>query len=415
MTDAISYLNSLGLHKVNPGLERIIRLLSALGNPHNKMPSIIIGGTNGKGSVSAMVASVLKSGGYKTGLYTSPHLIRVSERIRINDEEIPIDDLYRLILEIKNLSSRLLQEPSYFEVLTACAFLYFSEKKVDFMVLEVGMGGRWDATNVVTPLLSVITNVSRDHTEFLGETIGQIAFEKAGIIKQGVPVVTAANGEALDVIESIAYKRSAPLSIMGRDFRTQGEGTEDFRYSGVIWDLDHLRCALPGFYQVENASVAICALESLSRSYAVEIKERNLRDGLLSVRWEGRMEFLRDDPPLILDGAHNPGGARALKESIQKMFPGRKFLFLIGMLGDKDHRQYIEEISQIARCIIVTDVPSGRGIKAEKLARVAEEFLKEVEIIEDIREAFYRVESLSVPVCITGSLYLIGAVKSFIM
>jgi dihydrofolate synthase/folylpolyglutamate synthase len=415
LTDAISYLNSLGLHKVNPGLERIIRLLSALGNPHNKMPSIIIGGTNGKGSVSAMVASVLKSEGYKTGLYTSPHLIRVSERIRINDEEIPIDDLYRLILEIKNLSSRLLQEPSYFEVLTACAFLYFSEKKVDFMVLEVGMGGRWDATNVVTPLVSVITNVSRDHTEFLGETIGQIAFEKAGIIKQGMPVVTAANGEALDVIESIAYKRSAPLSVMGRDFRTQGEGTEDFRYSGVIWNLDHLRCALPGFYQVENASVAICALESLSRSYAVEIKERNLRDGLLSVRWEGRMEFLRDDPPLILDGAHNPGGARALRESIQKMFPGRKFLFLIGMLGDKDHRQYIEEISRIARCIIVTDVPSGRGIKAEKLARVAEEFLKEVEIIEDIREAFYRVESLLVPICITGSLYLIGAVKSFIM
>lgn len=412
MTDAISYLNSLGLHKVNPGLERIIRLLSALGNPHNKMPSIIIGGTNGKGSVSAMVASVLKSEGYKTGLYTSPHLIRVSERIRINDEEIPIDDLYRLILEIKNLSSRLLQEPSYFEVLTACAFLYFSEKKVDFMVLEVGMGGRWDATNVVTPLVSVITNVSRDHTELLGETIGQIAFEKAGIIKQGMPVVTAANGEALDVIESIAYKRSASLSVMGRDFRTQGEGTEDFRYSGVIWNLDHLRCALPGFYQVENASVAICALESLSRSYAVEIKERNLRDGLLSVRWEGRMEFLRDDPPLILDGAHNPGGARALRESIQKMFPGRKFLFLIGMLGDKDHRQYIEEISQIARCIIVTDVPSGRGIKAEKLARVAEEFLKEVEIIEDIREAFYRAESLLVPICITGSLYLIGAVKS---
>lgn len=410
--DAISYLNSLGLHRVNPGLERITRLLSALGNPQDRMHSIIIGGTNGKGSVSATIASVLRSHGYNVGLYTSPHLIRVSERIKVNDEEILIDDLSRLILDIKNLSSCFSQEPSYFEVLTACAFLYFLEKEVDFSVVEVGMGGRWDATNVVAPLLSVITNVSKDHTEFLGDTVEKIAFEKAGIIKPGVPVVTAAKGEALDVIESVAYGKSAPISVMERDFMSAGESTDDFSYSGLEWNLDHLRFALPGFYQIENASVAICTLEFLCRFYGMEIKEKNLRTGLLSVKWEGRMEFLRYSPPIILDGAHNPGGARALRESIQRLFPGMRFVFLVGMLADKDHKGYMSEISQVAQSIIITDVPSQRSVNSEKLAKIAEEFLDEVEIVEDFREAFYRVKSLSFPVCITGSLYLVGAIKS---
>lgn len=413
MIDAIDYLNSLGLHRVNPGLERIIKLLSALGNPQDKMWSVIIGGTNGKGSVSAAIASVLKSEGYKSGLYTSPHLVRVSERIRINDGEISIGDLSRLILEIKKLSSWLQEEPSYFEVLTACAFLFFAETKMDFSVLEVGMGGQWDATNIVNPLLSIITNVSKDHMEFLGETIGEIAFEKAGIIKRGVPVVTAAKGEALKIIEAAADEKSTPISVLERDFKTRGESTEDFSYLGKVWNLEHLEFALPGFYQIENASVVICAIESLSQFYGVKIREENLRKGLSSVRWEGRMEFLRENPPFILDGAHNLGGAQALRESLQKMFPGEKFVFLIGMLGDKDHEGYMSEISRVAERVVITDVPSERGIRAEELARIAAKFL-EVEVIKDFREAFCKVEALSFPVCITGSLYLIGAIKKFI-
>ncbi|MGE5443151.1 MAG: bifunctional folylpolyglutamate synthase/dihydrofolate synthase [Ignavibacteriales bacterium] len=413
MIDAIDYLNSLGLHRVNPGLERITKVLSALGNPQDKMRSVIIGGTNGKGSVSAAIASVLKSEGYKSGLYTSPHLVRVSERIKINDGEISIGDLSRLILEIKKLSSWLQEELSYFEVLTACAFLFFAETKMDFSVLEVGMGGQWDATNIVNPLLSIITNVSKDHTEFLGETIGEIAFEKAGIIKRGVPVVTAAKGEALKIIEAVADEKSTPISVLERDFKTRGESTEDFSYLGKVWNLEHLEFALPGFYQIENASVVICAIESLSQFYGVKIREENLRKGLSSVRWEGRMEFLRENPPFILDGAHNPGGAQALRESLQKMFPGEKFVFLIGMLGDKDHEGYMSEISRVAERVVITDVPSERGIRAEELARIAAKFL-EVEVIKDFREAFCKVEALSFPVCITGSLYLIGAIKKFI-
>lgn len=411
---AIAYLNSLGLHRVNPGLRRITKLLTVLGNPQNKTPSIIIGGTNGKGSVSASIASILISQGYKSGLYTSPHLIRVSERIKINDEEIHIDVLSELILEIKKISSQLLEEPSYFEVLTICAFLYFAENKVDFAVLEVGMGGRWDATNVATPLLSVITNVSKDHTNFLGNTIGEIAFEKAGIIKQRVPVVTGAKGEALEIIETVAHEKYAPLRIMGRNFRTTGESTENFSYFGMIWNLHHLKYALPGSYQIENASVAICALESLSLFYAIKIKEDNLRKGLSSVKWEGRMEFLRENPVIILDGAHNTDGARALRESLQMIFPREKFVFLIGMLCDKDHKGYLCEISKIAKHIIITNVPSDRGIKAEELAKITIHFLKQVDVINNFEEAYRTVETLSIPVCITGSLYLVGAIKAFL-
>lgn len=414
VTDAIAYLNSLGLHKVNPGLGRVRKLLSTLGNPHDKIRSIIIGGTNGKGSVSASIASVLKSEGYRSGLYTSPHLVRVSERIKIDDEEISIDDLSELILEVKKFYPYLLEEPSYFEILTMCAFLYFVKNKVDFAVLEVGMGGRWDATNVVTPLLSIITNVSKDHTEFLGETIEKIAFEKACIIKYRVPIVTAAKGKALEVIETVANEKSAPISIMERDFKSVGKDTGDFDYFGMTSNIEHLKLALAGFYQIENASMVICALEVLSQFYGIKVKEGNLRKGLLSIKWEGRMEVLRENPLLILDGAHNVGGAQALRESLQILYPGGKFTFLIGMLGDKDHVGYLSEISQVAECIVITDVPSDRGIKAEQLAEKAKKFLKEVDIVKDYRQAFCEIEGLLSPVCVTGSLYLVGVVKSFL-
>jgi dihydrofolate synthase/folylpolyglutamate synthase len=412
MNNAICYLNSLGLHRVKPGLYRITKILRSLGNPQDKIPSIIIAGTNGKGSVAAAIASVLEAQGYRTGLYTSPHLIRVSERIKVDGEEISLDDLSRLILDIKNISSRVLEEPpSYFEVLTAAAFLYFAERATDFSVLEVGMGGRWDATNVTIPLTSVITNISKDHTEFLGESIRQIALEKAGIIKNGVPVITGAIEEALSIIETIAYQESAPIRIMGKDFKVKGESTENFSYSGIIWDLDNLHFSLPGLYQVENASLAIAALESVSRFRGIKIEEKNLRLGLSRTRWEGRMEILRRNPPFILDGAHNPGAAYALRKSLEAMFPGIKFVFLIGMLADKDHEGYLKEISRGAEGFIITDVPSERGMKAETLAEIARRYVTSIEVIKDLSEALGKAKSLLTPVCITGSLYLIGAMK----
>ncbi len=409
---AIAYLNSLGLHRVKPGLERIENLLKLLGNPEKKTPCIIIAGTNGKGSVAVSIASVMQAEGYRTGLYTSPHLVRISERIRINGEEIPPDDLFGSIMEIKGISSHLPEEPSYFEVLTASAFLYFARKRTDFSVLEVGMGGRWDATNVVTPLTSVITNVSKDHTEFLGETIREIASEKAGVIKRGVPVVTGAKGEALEVIEAVATRESAHISVMGRDFEVRGESTEDFSYLGSLWNLDHLRFNLPGLYQLENASLAIAAIESICRFHGIRVEEKSLRKGLSETTWEGRLEIIRGNPPLVLDGAHNPGAACALRKSLESLFPATRFVFLIGMLSDKDHGEYIGEISPIAEEIVLTNVPSERGMRAEALADIARRFTKRLKIIPNLEEAFNEVKGLSVPACVTGSLYLIGAIKS---
>lgn len=414
MNDAISYLNSLGLHRVKPGIERITRLLRFLENPQDKIPSVIVAGTNGKGSVAATIASVLEAQGYRTGLYTSPHLINVSERIKINGEEIPIDDLYRLILKIKKISSNLSKEQSYFEVLTATAFLYFAECKVDFSVLEVGMGGRWDATNVVLPLVSVITNISKDHTEFLGESIRQIAIEKAGVIKKGVPVVTAAKKEALVEIANIASQKDALLGIMGRDFSVKGETTDDFSYLGKIWNLEHLHFSLPGLYQLENVSLAIAALESISQLHESKIDEKSLRKGLSSTKWEGRLEIIRNNPPLILDGAHNPGAASALRKSLEAMFPEKRFAFLVGMLADKDHENYLEEISKVAENIITTNVPSERGVAAERLADIAKRHIKKIRVINNLNEAFEDIKRLSKPVCVAGSLYLIGAIKKII-
>ncbi len=413
MNDAIAYLNSLGLHKVKPGLERTIKLLEILGNPQEVVPSVLIAGTNGKGSVASAIASVLETQGYKTGLYTSPHLIRVSERIRINSNEISMSDLSQLILEIKQASSTLPDEPSYFEVLTISAFLYFAQRKVDFSVLEVGMGGRLDATNVVKPILTVITNISKDHTEYLGDSIREIAFEKAGVIKNRVPLITGAKEEALSLIKSVAYENSAPISIFEKDFRVEGESTEDFSYFGNLWNLEHLTFGLHGFYQIQNASLAVAALESFSKLYEVNMNEESLRKGLSSVRWEGRMEIVKRNPTLILDGAHNPGAAEALRESIEKMFPGMKFVILIGMLSDKDHDGYMRAIYPIAEYMIVTDVPSERTIKAKGLADVARRYVSKTKVIDDFKKAYKEILSLQKPVCVTGSLYLIGAIKQF--
>lgn len=413
MNDAIAYLNSLGLHKVKPGLERTIKLLEILGNPQEVAPSVLIAGTNGKGSVASAIASVLETQGYKTGLYTSPHLIRVSERIRTNCNEISMSDLSQLILEVKQASSTLPDEPSYFEVLTVSAFLYFAQRKVDFSVLEVGMGGRLDATNVVKPILTVITNISKDHTEYLGDSIREIAFEKAGVIKNRVPLITGAKEEALSLIKSVAYENSAPISIFEKDFRVEGESTEDFSYFGNVWNLEHLTFGLHGFYQIQNSSLAVAALESFSKLYEVNINEESLRKGLSSVRWEGRMEIVRRDPPLILDGAHNPSAAEALRESIEKMFPGMKFVILIGMLSDKDHEGFMRAIYPIAECMIVTDVPSERGIAAKELANIAKPYVNKIKVIDDFKEAYKEILSLQKPVCVTGSLYLIGAIKQF--
>lgn len=408
--DPVTYLNSLGLHTVKPGLERITAILSALGSPELKVPGIIIGGTNGKGSVASSIASVLIKSGYKTGLYTSPHLIKINERIRINGSQIADEELNEFIERVRVASEELSIGPSYFEVMTACAFSYFADMGCQVNVLEVGMGGRWDATNVLSPLVTVITNISKDHTEYLGDTIEKIAHEKACLIKPGRPVVTGARGEALDVISEVSHKNKAPLYVLDRDFRLKEIGKE-LSYIGNKWKIDNIYTNLTGLYQRENLSLAIKALEEAQETGNIRIEEDAVRKGLSQISWEGRFEEVREDPPLVLDSAHNPGAAAALVSSLRNSYPGVKFTFLIGMLGDKDHSDFISQISALADEIILTRVPSERSADTESLTKSAGEHKNKVMIIEDYREAFEMLRNSGKPGCVTGSLYLIGALK----
>jgi len=283
-------------------------------------------------------------------------------------------------------------------------------------VLEVGMGGRFDATNIADPIVSVITNIYLDHTEYLGNNIDEIAYEKAGVIKHGVPVVTGADGSALNVISAIAKKKSSRVFSMGNDFSSKTKKPAYFNYKGHSLNLVDLRLSLPGLYQIDNATLAIAAIEILYKHYGIEINENSLRTGLSTTNWEGRMERLRSNPPMILDGAHNPSAAHALKNSLKYAYPGRKFLFLIGMLADKDHENFIEELSYITDSMIITEVPSERNMPSEILADIAKNHVDNVRVIKDLKSAFIEVRKYdSAPVCITGSLYLIGAIKKLIM
>jgi len=414
MENGLTYLNSLGLHKVKPGLERIKSLLNALGNPEDKVPGILIAGTNGKGSVAAAIASILSAQGYKVGLYTSPHLISITERIRINGVQISKSDLNSILLELKEVAENSQIEPSYFEIITAAAFLYFAREKADFNVLEVGLGGRWDATNVITPAVSVITNITLEHTEYLGETIAKIAAEKACIIKPSTPVITAAIGDALEVVQQRAKQSVSPLVYYGTDFFIKVRSTESFDYKGILWDFRNLKSNLKGSYQTKNLALAIAAIEALETNHHISITEQSIRDGVLNIDWEGRFEVIREHPPLILDSAHNPGAAKSLVESIREAYPNTKFTFLIGMLNDKGHLQFIKEICAIAEKLIITKVPSERTADAEQLFMLAQEHIDNVEVIEDYETAYSTVLNFNKPSCITGSLYLIGAIKNLI-
>jgi len=405
----ILYLNSLGLHKVKPGLQRIKVILKMLGSPEKKVPGIIVGGTNGKGSVASSIATVLSEAGFNTGLYTSPHLVSLTERIRINGNRIEESELSEYIERIRRTSKKRAIELSYFEVLTACAFLYFSDNECDFNILEVGLGGRWDATNVIQPLVSVITNISKDHTEYLGDTIAEIASEKACIIKPGSPVVTGARGKALEVIQNKAQNNSSELYISGKDFKLAKTKDKGLCYIGNIWNIENISSSLQGLYQYENLALAIKVLEVLTESGHVNIEEETLRKALSHIDWEGRFQVIREDPPLILDSAHNPGAAKALVSSLKDYYPEVKFTFLIGMLGDKDHSAFIVEIAQIASKIIITQAPSERSGDSNTLYESAKKHINNVVVIDDYKEAYRELINTNMPGCVTGSLYLIGA------
>ena len=441
--EAVDYLYSLQKYGIKLGLDNTLSLMGILGNPHRRFKSIHIAGTNGKGSTAVMIASILKGSGMKVGLYTSPHLVSFTERIRVNGMPIEEERVSEMTLNLESQISNIkCITPTFFEFTTAIAFKYFAEEDVDIAVIEVGMGGRLDATNVITPLVSVITNIGYDHQEFLGVTLPEIAIEKAGTIKEGIPVVMADNlPEVRQLIEDKCKDMGSKLYISGRDFRTEGSRlqaprprsapqdptekqggpdsrlqTQVFDYYGIKKIYQGLEIPLLGAHQITNASLAVATTEVIGNE--IKIEEKMVRKGLKEARWDGRLEIISRNPTVILDGAHNEGAARSLKKSLEEIFlPGHGRLFLIvGMMKDKDVRGFLRVLAPIASEVIVTTVDYERAASPESLAVEAEAFNPNVMAIVGVNEAIAyamgKAGSRDI-ICITGSLYTVGEVKGF--
>ncbi|HTZ17462.1 MAG TPA: folylpolyglutamate synthase/dihydrofolate synthase family protein [Dissulfurispiraceae bacterium] len=433
---AIDYLYSLQKFGIKLGLDKTEAILSLADNPHKKMKCIHVAGTNGKGSVSAMIASVLKAHGFRVGLFTSPHLVSFTERIRVNDRDISEAEVSELTTEIRSAIENADRDlnPTFFEVVTAIAFVYFVRQKVEWAVIETGMGGRLDATNLVLPEVSVITNISCDHREFLGDSLAVIAGEKAGIIKRGVPVVSAGQQkDAEDVIASAACDRSAPLVVYGRDFSgclksTGIEGTY-FDYSNGTVNLDRLFTPLAGEYQVVNASLAVKAVSiaigkndfnndvGADLCACPQLSVEAVRKGLASTRWRGRLELVSSDPPVIVDGAHNAEAAGALAGFVTGYLPDRKIIMVLGIMADKDIKEILDALLPVAAETIFTSPAYSRAESPDRLADLARaEGFANIRVAATLRDALGAAKELQsslsgakpAVIIITGSFYTAG-------
>ncbi len=423
--ETIEYLFALQKHGVKLALANSHALMKAMGDPHRGFRTVHIAGTNGKGSTAAFIASMLQTAGYRVGLYTSPHLVSFTERIRINGQPISEAKVVELALRVRGSYRELCLEPgkvlnpTFFEVTTVLAFTYFAQEAVDIAVIEVGMGGRLDSTNVITPLVSVITNIDMEHTEFLGNTLEQIAAEKAGVIKPGVPVVTGASQpEVLRVLEEAAAASRSPLYCLGRQFssrRLAAPGGPVFNYHGLSSAYDGLAVSLAGSYQVDNASLALAAVECLRHS-GIEVPEDDLRQGLADARWEGRLERAALRPDIYLDGAHNPAAARVLAGEIQELKKAyRQLILIIGILGDKDVSGVISRLIPLAERVIVTRPGYTRAMDLGLLAAEVRKIHSLVDTAETVSQAIIKAKTLSTPedlILVTGSLYVVGEARA---
>jgi dihydrofolate synthase/folylpolyglutamate synthase len=396
------------------GLDTIGRILSGLGNPQEHFNAIHIAGTNGKGSVAATLASILNACGLRTGLYTSPHLVRFNERIVVDRQPISDENVLSGYRTVK-AAAKVDREPTFFEFATAMAFHEFKCRKVEWAVVETGMGGRLDATNIIHPALSIITNVSVEHREYLGHRISQIAGEKAGIIKTGVPVVTAVRQKtAIAVLESAAAKRVAPLFRLGRDFRMRRSAADTVTYSGLNVRWRGLKTALRGGHQLENTALALAACDVLSPVIG-SIEPECLQRGLAETRWPGRLEQVLDQPLTLLDGAHNLIAARTLGRYLKTGLADRAITLVIGILDDKPYREILSALVPHCRRVILTRPQIDRALPPEKLIPATSELTADWRVIPDVAAAVSHAINSSKPddvVCIAGSLYVVGEAKA---
>jgi dihydrofolate synthase / folylpolyglutamate synthase len=430
--DAISYvIERSGYDKgfvANPfdaesvGLRRTEALLQMLDFPDTRYPTIHIAGSKGKGSTAAMLDSVLRAAGYRVGLYTTPHLHTFRERIQINGSPISEAMFGELTAEIIPLNQRLADEhPEWgeataFEVSTALAFLAFARAPVDVGVIEVGLGGRLDATNVIKPLLSVISSISLDHTSILGDTLAEIASEKGGIIKAGRPVISARQQlEAAETLQRIADERGSELVLGGREWMSTGT-TRDFTVSGPDGQIDGLLCGLAGQHQVQNAGLAVTALQALGQR-GFRLPEEAIRSGIASVWWPGRFEIANQSPLIIVDGAHNVDSCERLVDALAEEYPGHRVSLVVGIARDKDVEGMLRVLAQASSRIIVTASRSPRATDPASLVELVKALAPSVDAsaADSVRDALAGLMAAPVQdkhvICVTGSLYAVGEAR----
>ncbi len=418
-SDVAPYLYSLRNRGAKLGLERIRRLLGVLGNPQKEFKSIIVGGTSGKGSTVAMLSSILKEAGFKVGMFTSPHLSGLTERIVVDGEKIPERELSDIVNKIKKTieSDEGSERPTFFEVVTAAAFCYFKEQKVDFAVLEVGLGGRLDATNTAAPLVSIITNVSLEHTRILGDSIQEIAMEKAGIIRPNSIVVTAADDEAAKVLDGICKERNSKMLRVGRDIR--------FMRLGSTLDGQNFTISLPrkkyelfvpllGMHQLENAACAVGAVYGLGLK-GVAIPDDAVAEGLRKARWAGRMEIVQSKPLVVLDSAKDAQAMKSLREAVAKDFEYKRLVVVLGISSDKNIAAMVDEIAPLADYIVVTthgvmERAANPDIIAKEIMRHSEDY----DVVRDVKKAVKKAISIVKEddlLLVTGSLFTVAEAR----
>ena len=424
--EALEFIEKSHKFGMRLGLENTFKLLELLGTPQDKLKFVHVAGTNGKGSVCSFISNTLKEQGYKVGLYTSPYLETFTERIRLNGNNIPEEDVARIITilteKIEQMASEGYAYPTEFEIETAMAFYYYYEQEVDYVVLEVGLGGRYDATNVIkSPLASVIVSISLDHIGVLGDTLGKIAYEKAGIIKEdSIAVVYKQNPEAGEVIKSVCEEKNT--RYVEADFQNLVIKKSDINsqvFDCTVMDekFENMEISLIGDHQVNNAVLALTVIKVLKDERNVEISKDAIRKAFLNTKWPGRIEKIKDNPTFIIDGAHNEDGAKSLAKALEKHFSGKKMTLLIGMLKDKDIDSVLEILIDKFDKVITTTPDSDRAIDSEELKEKAEKYIKNVISIPKIEDAVkYTLENAEKDEIIisAGSLYMIGHVRQLI-
>ncbi|MRG88215.1 bifunctional folylpolyglutamate synthase/dihydrofolate synthase [Salinibacillus xinjiangensis] len=422
--EAVQWIHSRETFGIKPGLKRMEWLMEKLNHPQKKIKAIHIAGTNGKGSTLSFLRHIMQSHGYSVGTFTSPYIVKFNERISVDGQPIPDDEMTSFVEKIKPLCLELekteLGPPTEFEVITAIAFDYFSQQDLDYVLFETGLGGRLDSTNVVQPILTIITNVGLDHTAILGNTYEQIAYEKAGIMKEQIPLVTAVTEQqSLHLIKRKASELSVPLDHFSSDFRAKQlgvhDGLETFSFFSKLGDYSELAIQMRGFHQVVNASTALQAFLRLSKMVNLQVDTTKVKEGLFGTTWPGRFETVHHHPLVIIDGAHNKEGIETLIQTVERFYPEKRKHLLFSAMKDKALSDMINLFNQAFTTVTFTTFEFERAAKAENLFELSDHPNKHLKSNWEasIKELIQSIDPMNEVIIISGSLYFISVIRQY--